>query len=197
MEQVSAEATVRMDERGLVELDDAVPKSSKIDGHGAVLDAAELTTRKINAELRWLIYEQGIRDVTVLNPGAKHSIGVGILQRCRIRYEGSLGYFGLGLIDGPEITERLGELVSHRITIDPTIIAFETTRPGCRIRSSSSAYSRGRRSIGAPARSTRRVRRSSVRSATDRVVGSAARVPRRVSAWTRASSSGKANGLVR
>ena len=46
----------------------------------------------------------GIRDVTVLNPGAKHSIGVGILQRCRIRFEGCLGYFGLGLIDGPEIT---------------------------------------------------------------------------------------------
>ena len=41
--------------------------------------------------------------MTVRNPGAKHSIGVGILQRCRITFEGSLGYFGVGLIDGPEI----------------------------------------------------------------------------------------------
>ena len=44
------------------------------------------------------------------NPGAKHSIGVGILQRCKITFEGSLGYFGCGLIDGPEIhiTGRVG-----------------------------------------------------------------------------------------
>jgi glutamate synthase domain-containing protein 3 len=94
------------DARGLAEPHAEVPKVSDIaeDGTSASFDAADLTTRQINLELRWLIYEQGIRDVTVRNPGAKHSIGVGILQRCRIRYEGSLGYFGLGLIDGPEIT---------------------------------------------------------------------------------------------
>jgi methylamine---glutamate N-methyltransferase subunit B len=46
----------------------------------------------------------------VLNPGAKHSLGVGILTRCRITFDGSLGYFGCGLIDGPEIhiTGRVG-----------------------------------------------------------------------------------------
>jgi len=95
---------VTYDARGLVEPFAEVPKVSEIDGGKATFDAADLTTRQINLELRWLIYEQGLRDITVLNPGAKHSIGVGILQRCRIRYEGSLGYFGLGLIDGPEIT---------------------------------------------------------------------------------------------
>jgi len=31
---------------------------------------------------------------------------VGILARCRITFEGSLGYFGCGLIDGPEIHVR-------------------------------------------------------------------------------------------
>jgi methylamine---glutamate N-methyltransferase subunit B len=98
------------DARGLAEPHAEIPKVSEIvegseaDGGSASFDATDLTTRQINLELRWLIYEQGIRDVTVRNPGAKHSIGVGILQRCRIRYEGSLGYFGLGLIDGPEIT---------------------------------------------------------------------------------------------
>ena len=68
-----------------------------------MFDAQDLTTRKINLELRWLLYEQGITDVTVLNPGAKHSLGVGILTRCKITFDGSLGYFGCGLIDGPEI----------------------------------------------------------------------------------------------
>jgi glutamate synthase domain-containing protein 3 len=91
------------DARGLAEPIAEVPKVSEISNDAATFDAAELTTRQINLELRWLIYERGIRDVTVLNPGAKHSIGVGILQRCKIRYAGSLGYFGLGLIDGPEI----------------------------------------------------------------------------------------------
>ena len=37
----------------------------------------------------------------MLNPSARHSLGVAILARCRIRFEGSLGYFGCGLIDGP------------------------------------------------------------------------------------------------
>ena len=102
MEQVGPRTTT-YDARGLAEPIADVPKVSEVSDGKAWFDAAELTTRQINLELRWLIYEQGIRDVLVLNPGAKHSIGVGILQRCTIRYAGSLGYFGLGLIDGPEI----------------------------------------------------------------------------------------------
>src|SRR4029079_10785399 len=50
-----------------------------------------------------LIYELGIKNVTVKNPSARHSLGTGILSRCKITFEGSLGYFGCGLIDGPEI----------------------------------------------------------------------------------------------
>jgi methylamine---glutamate N-methyltransferase subunit B len=91
------------DARGLAEPHAAVPRVSQIDGERAVFDAAELSTRQINLELRWLLYEQRVTDVTVQNPGAKHSLGVGILTRCRIRFAGSLGYFGCGLIDGPEI----------------------------------------------------------------------------------------------
>ncbi len=111
MEQVAAgERRVTYDARGLAEPTAEVPHVSEIDGDKAVFDAAKLTTRQINLELRNLIYEQGITDVTVRNPGAKHSIGVGILQRCTITFEGSLGYFGVGLIDGPEvlITGRVG-----------------------------------------------------------------------------------------
>jgi len=103
VDPLTSDAPATFDPRGLVELDGRVPKVSEIDGERAVLDAAQLTTRKINLELRWLIYERGVRDVTVLNPGALHSLGVGILTRCRLTFEGSLGYFGCGLIDGPEV----------------------------------------------------------------------------------------------
>ncbi len=124
MDQVSEPNAPKMDERGLVELDEEVPKTSRIDGEKAVLDAAELTTRKINAELRWLIYERGVRDVTVREPSARHSLGVAILARCRIRFEGSLGYFGCGLIDGPEveITGRVGWSVAENMMSGTVVI---------------------------------------------------------------------------
>jgi glutamate synthase domain-containing protein 3 len=100
----------RFDPRGLVELDERVPGTAEINGDVATFDARNLTTRQINLELRRLIYELGVHDVTVQNPGAKHSLGVGILARCRMTFEGSLGYFACGLIDGPEvhITGRVG-----------------------------------------------------------------------------------------
>jgi methylamine---glutamate N-methyltransferase subunit B len=98
------------DARGMAEPDAEAPRVAEVDGSRAVLDARDLTTRQINLELRSLIYDQGIKDVTVLNPGARHSLGVGILARCRITFEGSIGYFACGLIDGPEvrITGRVG-----------------------------------------------------------------------------------------
>ena len=104
------ERQITYDARGLVEPDDTTPKVAEIDGESAVFDAVDMTTRKINLELKWLINEQGITDVTVRNPGAKHSLGVGILTRCKITFDGSLGYFGCGVIDGPEvlITGRVG-----------------------------------------------------------------------------------------
>ena len=66
----------RFDPRGLVELDERVPGTAEIDGEKATFDARELTTRQINLELRRLIYEEGVSDVTVRNPGARHSLGV-------------------------------------------------------------------------------------------------------------------------
>ena len=100
----------RFDPRGLVELDERVPGTAEIDSGRASFDARDLTTRQINLELRRLVYDLGVRDVSVRNPGAKHSLGVGILARCRITFEGSLGYFACGLLDGPEvrITGRVG-----------------------------------------------------------------------------------------
>jgi methylamine---glutamate N-methyltransferase subunit B len=104
------ERAITYDARGLAEPFADVPMISEIDGGKARFDAKDLSTRKINLELRWLLYEQGVQEVEISNPGSKHSLGVGILTRCRIRFNGSLGYFGCGLIDGPEIhiTGRVG-----------------------------------------------------------------------------------------
>ena len=98
-----ASAEPQFDPRGLVELNARVPRISEIDGETASFDAHQLTTRQINLELRWLLYEEGVKEVTILNPGARHSLGAGLLTRCRLRFEGSLGYFALGMIDGPEV----------------------------------------------------------------------------------------------
>jgi methylamine---glutamate N-methyltransferase subunit B len=114
------------DPRGLVELDDSVPNVAEIDGDSAQFDAKDLTTRKINAELKRLVYEEGVKDVTILNPSARHSLGVGILQRCRITFEGSLGYFGVGLIDGPEvqINGRVGWSVAENMMSGVVVITI-------------------------------------------------------------------------
>ena len=125
MAALTGERGITYDARGLVEVDDTVLKVSEIDGTSAVFDAKDMSTRKINLELRWLLYEQGVTEVTVRNPGSKHSLGVGILTRCKITFEGSLGYFGCGIIDGPEIhiTGRVGwsaceNMMSGVVTID-------------------------------------------------------------------------------
>jgi glutamate synthase domain-containing protein 3 len=104
------EGRITYDARGLAEPNAEAPRIAEIDGDRATFDARDLSTRLINLELRRLLYEEGVTDVTVQNPGAKHSLGVGILTRCRITFDGSLGYFGCGLIDGPEIriTGRVG-----------------------------------------------------------------------------------------
>src|SRR3954463_7756217 len=97
------EQRITYDARGLAEPNAEAPKTAKVEDGKATFDAHELSTRQINLELRRLLYEEGLTDVTVQNPGAKHSLGVGILTRCKITFDGSLGYFGCGLIDGPEI----------------------------------------------------------------------------------------------
>ena len=68
----------------------------------AEFDAAEMDTNAINLKIRALANE-GYGTIVVHNPGAKHSLGVGILHRLQLYFEGSLGYFGVGLIDGPNV----------------------------------------------------------------------------------------------
>jgi glutamate synthase domain-containing protein 3 len=66
------------------------------------IDVADMDTKSINLRIRDLM-SQGYGTIVVKNPGAKHSIGVGILNRLQLYFEGSLGYFGVGLIDGPNV----------------------------------------------------------------------------------------------
>ncbi len=75
----------------------------------AEFDAADMAINDINLKIRQLMGD-GYGDITVRNPGAKHSLGVGILNRLNLTFDGSLGYFGIGLIDGPNVhvTGRVG-----------------------------------------------------------------------------------------
>ena len=66
------------------------------------LDAADLEPVAVNLKIRELMGE-GCGTIVIHNPGAEHSLGVGILNRLWLHFEGSLGYFGCGLIDGPNI----------------------------------------------------------------------------------------------
>ena len=68
----------------------------------AEFDAAEMEISAINIKIRDLM-KSGHGTITVKNPRAKHSLGVGILNRVNLNFEGSLGYFGCGVIDGPNI----------------------------------------------------------------------------------------------
>ena len=68
----------------------------------AEFDAAEMDSKEINLRIRELM-GQGYGHIVVQNPQAKHSLGVGVLNRLKLDFQGSLGYFGVGLIDGANV----------------------------------------------------------------------------------------------
>jgi glutamate synthase domain-containing protein 3 len=71
----------------------------------AEIDAEGLDSRQINKELRELM-KRGYGTVALKNPGSKHSLAVGILNRLNLYIEGSCGYFACGLLDGPNVRIR-------------------------------------------------------------------------------------------
>ncbi|MFT5506534.1 MAG: glutamate synthase domain-containing protein 3 [Gammaproteobacteria bacterium] len=68
----------------------------------AEFDAGDMEITDINIKIRNLM-KDGVGTITVHNPRAKHSLGVGILNKLNLNFEGSLGYFGAGLTDGANI----------------------------------------------------------------------------------------------
>lgn len=90
----------------------------------AEIDADNMTPNAINLRIRELM-QDGYGTIVIRNPGAKHSMAVGILNRLNLIIDGSLGYFGLGLLDGPNvrIAGRVGwscaeNMMSGTILID-------------------------------------------------------------------------------
>ncbi len=81
----------------------AYPDASDVDfNKRAEIDCLMIEPREINTRIRDLI-KQGFGTIVLKNPGAKHSVGVGILNRLNLIVEGSLGYFAVGLLDGPNV----------------------------------------------------------------------------------------------
>ncbi len=68
----------------------------------AEFDAEDMDHGAVNRRIRELMAD-GVGTIVVKNPLAKHSLGIGILNRLQLYFEGSLGYFGVGLIDGPNV----------------------------------------------------------------------------------------------
>ena len=73
------------------------------------IDVDKLSCIKVNKKIKDLM-NKGYGTIVLKNPGAKHSLGVGILNKLNLIIEGSLGYFGVGSIDGPvvRISGRVG-----------------------------------------------------------------------------------------
>lgn len=87
-----------------------LPQAEEVDfDKENTFDAEKMDTRAINKKIRELLAD-GVGTIRIKNPGAKHSIAVGILNRLRLFIDGSLGYFGCGLNDGPviNISGRVG-----------------------------------------------------------------------------------------
>ena len=66
------------------------------------IDTGDMTTTEVNNKIRGLM-DEGYGTIVIKDPRGKHSLGTGILNRCNLIFEGSLGYFGIGLIDGPNV----------------------------------------------------------------------------------------------
>jgi glutamate synthase domain-containing protein 2/formylmethanofuran dehydrogenase subunit C len=74
----------------------------------ATIDLARLSVTEANRRL--LEHGEAGEDVEVVNPDARHHIGVGLTHPIAVRVRGSAGYFCAGLTDGPrfEIDANVG-----------------------------------------------------------------------------------------
>jgi glutamate synthase domain-containing protein 3 len=69
------------------------------------IHSQDKATREINRELRQAI-AAGHQDIRVLEPEARHNLGVALLQPVRVIFEGSVGYYCCGMMDGAHIEIR-------------------------------------------------------------------------------------------
>ena len=87
------------------------------------LDVKEMTAAEANKEIDNLM-SQGYGTIVIKNPQGKHSLGVGILNKLNLIFEGSLGYFGMGSCDGPtvRINGRVGWSCAENLMAGKVVI---------------------------------------------------------------------------
>jgi glutamate synthase domain-containing protein 3 len=66
-----------------------------------VLDAGALATRDLNRRIRDSVGPAG--PVEVVNPGARHNLGVALLRDGCVAFAGSVGYYCAGMNDGADV----------------------------------------------------------------------------------------------
>jgi glutamate synthase domain-containing protein 3 len=69
------------------------------------IDCQGISTRDVNRALREAV-AAGQRAVRVLHPDARHSLGVALLQPVHVVFEGSVGYYCGGMMDGAHVEVR-------------------------------------------------------------------------------------------
>jgi glutamate synthase domain-containing protein 3 len=66
------------------------------------IDCRDKTTREINQLLREAI-SAGQTHIRVLEPDARHNLGVALLSPVNVAFEGSVGYYCAGMMDGAHV----------------------------------------------------------------------------------------------
>jgi glutamate synthase domain-containing protein 3 len=74
-------------------------------GLSSTITCTGKSTRAINRAIRDAI-AAGAQDIVVADPGARHNLAVALLQPVRILFEGSVGYYCGGMMDGGHIEIR-------------------------------------------------------------------------------------------
>lgn len=69
------------------------------------IDCGGKTTREINRALRQAV-AAGHKEIRVLEPDARHNLGVALLEPVRVVFGGSVGYYCAGLMDGGHVEVR-------------------------------------------------------------------------------------------
>ena len=87
------------------------------------LDVKDMTAAEANKKIDNLMSE-GYGTIVIKNPQGKHSLGVGILNKLNLIFEGSLGYFGIGSSDGPvvRINGRVGWSCAENLMAGKVVI---------------------------------------------------------------------------
>jgi glutamate synthase domain-containing protein 3 len=67
----------------------------------ASIDLSRVSVTQANELIRK--YGADGEDIEVINPDARHHIGVGLIHKVRLHIRGSAGYFCAGLTDGPQV----------------------------------------------------------------------------------------------